>query len=97
MEKLTNIQKQILRQFWEMQCDIDDGYFRDDETPAVRYANLLEITTKERLKPEMIELRNEGIIFICMTVDSDYMPSGSGYVLTDKGFEIVKELFYGKN
>ena len=95
MEKLTEQQKKILKVFYDEQCDEDDGLVRD-ECSVVRYSTLEHElkTTKDRLKPDIIELRNMGIIWLAMAVDCDYIPSGSGYILTEpKGESIVRELF----
>lgn len=97
METLNELQKKILKVFYDTQCFDDTGNFNDDETPSVRY-HLLEKElgiTRDRLKPEVLDLRNQGIICLGMTVDYDYQPSGSGWMLTDKkGADLVRELFF---
>lgn len=95
MKDLTEIQNKILKSFYDLQCDEDEGYFKDDETPVMRYDHLVEELKidRARLKPEVLELRNMGLIYLGTAVDCDYIPSGSGYMLTDKGAMLVKDLF----
>lgn len=94
-ENLTEVQKLILKEFFAVQCDEEDGHFNDDETPLVSYNRLereLKIT-KARLRPEVIELRNAQILELSPAIDQGYMPSGSGYMLTESGVNLAKELF----
>lgn len=93
---MNEIKTQILKCFYDLQCSEDSGDFNDDETPTIRYS-LLERElnlSRDRLRPNVIELRNDGVIELGPTVDVDYMPSGSGYHLTTKGAELVKSLFF---
>lgn len=97
MQNLNETQKKILKVFYDLQCFDDSGNFNDDETPCVRYYLLEKELNIQRnkLRIDMIRLRNERIIELVPTVDYDYQPSGSGWILTEKkGAELVKELFY---
>jgi hypothetical protein len=93
---LPETQSRILQVFYDLQHSEDTGFFNDDETPLVSYKRLEKdlSTTRDRLKPDVIELRNSGYIELVPAVDMDYIPSGSGWVLTDKGQDLVKGLFF---
>ncbi|MES2224977.1 MAG: hypothetical protein V4478_03245 [Patescibacteria group bacterium] len=96
MPKLTDVQNTILKAFFDLQMT-DEGYFNDDETPLMLYSRLEEKTgiKKAYLQIEVRELRNMGILWLAQAVDQDYVPSGSGWCLTDpKGVDIVRELFF---
>jgi len=46
--------------------------------------------TRALLKPQMIEMRNNGFVELSVAVDfEEYRPSGSGYGLTQKGVDFV--------
>lgn len=96
MDELNETQKKILKCFYDLQCGEDDGEYNDDETPCIRYSDLEEElkTTRPRIKPDLLEIRNAGLIHILPTVDCDYQPSGSGYFLTEKGAALAKKLFF---
>ena len=96
---ISELQKSILKCFYNLQCSEDTGLFNDDETPAVRYNYLIKELklSKNQLKDDVLELRNMQLIRLVCTVNCDYVPSGSGYVLTEeKGADLVKELFFKK-
>ena len=93
----SELQKSILKCFYDLQCDEDTGLYNDDETPVVSYyrlTNELKLS-KNQLIDSVLELRNMQLIVLMCTVNCDYMPAGSGYVLTEKkGADLVKELFF---
>lgn len=86
----------------EQCCDEDDAkpegetlfdyYVRSDEfTPLVSY-KYLEASlgiSRDYLKPVMLQLRNMGFISLNVGVDVDYIPSGSGWQLTEKGLKLA--------
>lgn len=57
----------------------------DDMAPALRYCCFKIEAPLPLLKSTMKELRNEGLVELVPTVDCDGDPSGSGWVITDKG------------
>lgn len=64
---------------------LDEGYL-------LKYKILERETgmTRVLLKPEMIDMRNNGFVELSVAVDfEDYRPSGSGYGLTQKGVDFV--------
>lgn len=91
---MTELQEKILKIFFGTQCDEDEGYMHDECT-AVNYCHLQKDLNlpKDVIKKDLIELRNNGIVHLLMTVNYDYIPSGSGWFLTEKGEELVKKLF----
>lgn len=94
--KPVKIQNSILNYFYNEQCFEDSGNYNDDETPTISYSELereLKYTRVE-LKPQMIDLRNEGYIMLVQQMNYDNQFSGRGWVLTDKGAELVKKLFF---
>lgn len=80
---------------FNLQCDEDDGSFNDDETPLMSYKRLVNEMGEEKsyLQIEMLKLRNEGLVALSMAVDYDYIPCGSGWMLTDNGVALCKTLF----
>lgn len=91
---MSEEKKQILKVFFDLM--LDDGELIDGEYRNLIGYKTLESETKrskERLKPDVLELRNDGYIILSMAVDYDYVPCGSGYDLTEKGLILVKELF----
>jgi len=101
---ITETQKKILDEFKEYHLwepDEDDGLPQEyslhvDEVPGVGYKGLEKVTglSKDRLLPEMIELRNEGFIALQVVVDYEYyMPCGSSYFLTKKGCAFINKHF----
>ena len=94
--KPIKTQLEILEYFYNKQCFEDSGNFNDDETPTISYAELERELKYPRvqLKPNMIDLRNEGWIMLVQQMNCDYMYCGRGWVLTDKGAEKVKGLFF---
>lgn len=94
--ELNELQKKILKSFYDLQCFDDTGDFIDYETPTVSYKRLeKEIgKTHAELKPDMLLLRNERIIELVQAMNADYMYSGRGWVLTENGQKLVKELFF---
>ena len=93
----SELQKSILKCFYDLQCNEDTGLFNDDETPAVNYYYLTDELklSKNQLIDSVLELRNMQLIMLVYTVNCDYIPAGSGYVLTEKkGADLVKELFF---
>jgi len=96
------MKEQILKYFCEQQTtDIDylvsDGfegiYIKDDECPCVRYSCIEKEfnKTKAEIQPIFIEMRNDGLIELKPTVDSDYIPHGSGWFITSKGVKYAVE------
>lgn len=96
METPNDLQKQILKIFYDLQCNEDSGFFNDDETPLVSYRWLEKETgkTHAELKPDMLLMRNERIIELTQAMNMDYMYSGRGWVLTEKGADLVRDLFF---
>ena len=95
---MTEEKKQILKVFFDLMLD-DDGELHDEEWRNLIGYKTLEAETKrtrDRLKPDVLELRNEGYLQLIMAVDYDYIPNGSAYDLTEKGYKLVKELFFEK-
>ena len=91
MTELTHLQKRIMVEFIQTQMP---GGYELDECPGLRYTTLeseLKVT-RARLQPEVIELRNMGLIELLPTVDwENYAPSGSGYFLTKEGRWYARE------
>lgn len=95
MEELRN---KILKVFFDRQCYDDDGSLID-ECPGVRYSTIEHFAEIKRAcaTPVVKDLRNEGYITLEMTVDQEYyMPSGSGYFLTEKGADLCTKMFIKK-
>jgi hypothetical protein len=94
MKNLTDLQKRIMVEFIELQ--MPEGW-ELDECAGLRYKTLsseLKVS-RDRLRPEMIELRNYGFIELLPTVDwENYAPSGSGYFLTTEGREYARQHFF---
>lgn len=92
--ELTKLQKQVLIEFINTQ--MPEGW-ELDECPGIRYKTLeaeLNIS-KSRLQPEVIELRNMGLIELLPTVDwENYAPNGSGYFLTAAGRDCARSRFF---
>ncbi len=102
--KLSELHLKILRAFRDKQCYSNDDTpnvftFQDDETPCIRYDDLEEATGTKRaeLSPIVKGLRNDKIIQLVMTVDHDYQPCGSGYILTEIGADLINHLAAGKD
>jgi hypothetical protein len=97
---MNETQDKILKVFFDEQCDSETAELVefDDGTPSVRYHELEEKTKLPRyiLEHEIRELKYAGIVELGMTINQDYMYSGSGYFLTKKGVELVKK-FIQKN
>jgi DNA-binding HxlR family transcriptional regulator len=101
---MNKLQEEILKFFWENQCDTDDGVMLTDEfTPLISYKKMEKEfefvgkkVEKELLKPQLCDLRNKGLIYLAMAVDYDYIPHGSGWSLTEKGVDLCNEMFLSK-
>lgn len=99
MPQLNSLQIKILNRFKAGQCGSDDEndgalYILEDEfIPLVSYKTLSKSlkVSKERLKVEVRELRDIGLVYLSMSVNADYIPSGSGWSLTDKGLEYLNK------
>ena len=91
---MNELQRKILEVLRDLQCyEHEDGsfHFNDDETPLATYKRLeRELSVeKSRLKIEVIALRNMGYVELSPSVDSDYFPNGSGWMITEKGVGII--------
>ena len=90
----TELQKRIYIEFINEQ--MPEGW-ELDECPGIRYKSLeteLKVS-KDRLRPEVLELRNRGLIELLTTVDWEYYaPSGSGYFLTNEGRDFARMYFF---
>lgn len=98
----TESKAKILNTLKEMQCyELDENhcYLNDDETPLPTYKRFEEDTgiSKAQLKIEVIAMRNAGLIELVNAVNSDYMISGSGWLLTQKGIDLINHLAEGKD
>src|SRR5688572_28831169 len=96
MKDTTEIQKKILQAMCNEQVrdgrwddeDEHSYYVNDDETPLFTYKHLEKLleVPKARLRPEMLELRNEQMVELMGAVDYEYYaPCGSGWCITKKG------------
>lgn len=91
MKRTNELQQKILEEMCNLQCyDVVDmgqksKYIIDDETPLMTYRKLEKKlgVNRDRLRVEMKELRNDGLVELCPSVDCDYMPNGSGWMLTE--------------
>jgi hypothetical protein len=95
---MPELEKRLLKEFVSIQLfkHPDEEPYLNDECPAVGYykQTLADIgMTKTEMQKEMLKLRNKGIVEIKMCVDYDGIPHGSGYFLTEKGLEYVKQIF----
>lgn len=90
------LENKILKEFYDLQCNEDNGLFNDDETPLVSYSRLEKSLGIERklIKPHLIELRNNQVIELTNAVDGDYVFAGRGWMLTEKGAKLVQSLFF---
>lgn len=101
---MNDLKLKILEVLRDLQChenSDDEGdkfYLNDDETPLLSYKNLEKQISvgKARLQVEMKEMRDDGFVELTIGVDGDYIPSGSGWMLTGKGVKIVNHLAAGK-
>lgn len=95
--KFTETQMRILKVFYETQFNEDSGYF-NDETPLVSYKLLVKELglSKEVIKPELIDLRNKGVVMLSMAVNYDYEPCGSGWMVntTNRSDDMIRGMFF---
>ena len=93
---MEDTQKTILKVFYDTQYETEEGYWSEDEfVPLIVYKELQEKTglSLRLLRANVLDLRDAGVMELCMSVDGDYIPNGSGYMLTDKGKDMALKLF----
>lgn len=101
----NDLKGKILVIFRDLQChgsgEEGDGYYlNDDETPLVLYKRLEKElgVSKPRLQIEVREMRDAGLVELVQAVDYEYYaPCGSGWVLTNKGVNLIIHLAEGKD
>lgn len=95
LRQKNNLKYRILKEFYDLQCYEDSGLY-NDESNVIVYPYLCREVQEEKavVKPLVLELRNDGLIKMVRAVDCDGFPSGSGYVLTDRGAEVARSAFY---
>ena len=102
-QQWNELKRKILFALRDLQCwdELTEGdgdeinwVLNDDETPCATYEHLENklSVSRARLKIEVIEMRNAGLIELTPTVNNDYMPSGSGWILTSKGVALINQL-----
>ncbi len=96
MNRANELQQKILEAMKDLQVwDVSDTgnppeyRINDDECPLMTYAALEKKLgqSRPRLKVEMLELRDDGLVELSPSVDQDYMPNGSGWILTEKSLD----------
>ena len=67
--------------------------------PLVTYKRLEKElgVTRSRLQVEIRELRDMGLVELSPAVDYDYVPNGSGWILTSHGVALINHLADGKD
>lgn len=93
--ELTDIQRSILKDLFEYQCDEVSGALHDDETPLLTYGHFVDLIKRPKpfIKPHMIDLRDKGFVKLSMAVDYDYQPNGSAWMLTEDGASLCVHAF----
>lgn len=68
-------------------------YINDDECPLATYSLIEHETklTRDEIKKDMIEMRNEGLIELLHAVNGEGCPNGSGWSITEKGLAYAVE------
>lgn len=64
-------------------------YINDDDCPLAPYS-FIESNTGiplKELKSIVIEMRNDGLVELCVASNSDGRPNGSGWSITEKGLK----------
>lgn len=102
MRRTNDLQQRILEAMKDLQVSnwADDGEpvqyrINDDECPLMTYKKLEKELgeIRARLRVEMLELRNEGLVELCPAVDYEYYaPNGSGWMLTEKALNYFETL-----
>lgn len=84
--------EQVTNHNWDLEGQ--DNYCINDECSLMTYAYIESILNidKKIIKPILLDLRNDGLVYIAMAVDYDGIPNGSGYMLTEKGMQYCLSL-----
>jgi len=104
-ETLTATQKRVLKEFLEEQCQEPwnehqpQRWTLRDEFTLFTYKRLERETgfNRTQLRRAVLDMKRRGIIELSVAVNSDYVPSGSGYMLTTKGLALINDLFPYEN